>query len=117
MRTGDLNQQKKTRTLKNRVYIFQDIDKKNEKFKIKCPWANAPHPNPSENTENSHYIIINYEEFYELFDTLILIKDFGDEWKGVKFDAKLEPSFGLPSAKNQKFMMNQQYLFDVNDNR
>lgn len=37
---------------------------------------------------------ITTEEFYQLFNTFVILKDFTDEYRGIRFDVNLSPSFG-----------------------
>jgi len=49
------------------------------------------------------------------FTTLVIIKDYPDEWLGIKSDVNLDPSHGLPSVTNVAWINNPQYPFDVID--
>ncbi|KRX08878.1 MIR motif [Pseudocohnilembus persalinus] len=84
-----LNQQgkitvKANSTLINKMYIFSNIDKNNSLI-IKNPWAQTQPLNDS----GSAYITISFEDFFLLFDQIVILKDFSKEWRGIKYDPNI----------------------------
>lgn len=57
------------------------------------------------------------EDFAEYFNTLYIVRDFPDDFEGVKYSSSWNPSNGHPHKKNTDWIKNSQYIFKVNDQK
>jgi len=57
------------------------------------------------------------EDFAHYFNTLYVIRDFPDNYEGVKYTSKWDPSYGYPFKKNIDWIKNPQYVIKVNDQK
>lgn len=72
-------------------------------------------------TENERYIhrwnvedgifAMKIEDFVEMFNAVIVVRDFPDTCFGVKFEDEWAPSHGFPHPKNMNWLQNKQYVF------
>jgi hypothetical protein len=72
-------------------------------------------------TDNERYIhrwnvsdgifVMTIDDFVEMFNTLIVVRDFPDNCFGVKFVDEWSPSYGFPHPKNVSWLNNKQYVF------
>lgn len=72
-------------------------------------------------TDNDRYIhrwnvedgifVMKLDDFVEMFNTVIIGRDFPDNYFGLKFEDEWAPSFGFPHPKNSNWLNNKQYIF------
>ena len=55
--------------------------------------------------------VMKIEDFIEMFNAVIVVRDFPDNCFGVKFEDEWGPSFGFPHPKNPNWLNNKQYIF------
>ena len=53
------------------------------------------------------------EDFVEMFNNVIVCRDFPDNYFGVKFESEWAPSLGFPHPKNTNWLNNRQYIFSI----
>ena len=58
---------------------------------------------------------LDFNVFLETFTKLLLVKDFPENWKGIKFDCEILSSKGGPSPQSSLWVENPQYVFEVTD--
>ena len=51
------------------------------------------------------------EDFMEMFNTIVVGRDFPDNYFGVKFEDECAPSYGFPHPKNANWLNNKQFIF------
>jgi hypothetical protein len=79
----------------------------------------------SSNKDNPRYVhewfsddgifCMRIEDFISYFNTIYVVRDFPDNYEGVKYSNKWDPSFGYPHKKNVEWIKNRQYVFKIND--
>jgi hypothetical protein len=57
------------------------------------------------------------EDFSHYFNTLYIVRDFPDNYEGVRYSSGWDPSFGYPHKKNTEWIKNRQYVIKVNDQK
>lgn len=57
------------------------------------------------------------EDFASYFNTIYVVRDFPDNYEGVKYSSSWNPSFGYPHKKNVEWIKNLQYVFKVTDQK
>ena len=72
-------------------------------------------------TDNERYIhrwnvedgifVMRIEDFVEMFNMMVIGRDFPDSIFGLKFDDEWAPSHGFPHPKNTNWLNNKQYIF------
>lgn len=80
----------------------------NKKFiKLADLWSNTPKISDSKeiNLGNSNIQIIEYEEIYKWFNIMIILKDFPENWAGIRLDSEIE---------NENWIDNENYVFEIN---
>lgn len=55
--------------------------------------------------------VMKIEDFVEMFNSVIVVRDFPDSSFGVKFEDEWAPSYGFPHPKNVNWLNNKQYIF------
>lgn len=99
-----------TRALENSVYIFDSVDIAEKQIFIINPWwGNEVKP------EENQLLKLTLPEFFQTFNTVVILKDKSDEWRGIKFEISLNPSNGIPQQNNLAWVNNPQYAFEVLD--
>ena len=48
---------------------------------------------------------------------MYIIRDFPDNFEGIKYSSKWDPSFGYQNKKNVDWIKNPQYIFKINDQK
>lgn len=81
----------------------------------------------SANKDNKRYVhewysddgifCMRAEDFAYYFNTIYVIRDFPDNYEGVRYSHSWDPSFGYPHKKNVDWIKNKQYVFKVNDQK
>ena len=66
------------------------------KFELLTPWKGVK--------LQSELVDLSY--IRQMFNTVIIAKDYPSDWKGVKVNAILCPALGLPSNKNNHCLGN-----------
>jgi Calpain family cysteine protease len=61
---------------------------------------------------NDNIFVIPIEEFVKYFNTLMAVRDFPDEWSGVRYYSRWEPSYGLP-PKSPRWADNPNFQFTL----
>jgi len=97
------------------IYIILDVVQEDGRNIIKLgdPWANAS--DLMEDQEVRGVYSIEFNTFLETFTKLLLVKDFPENWKGVKFDSEILSSKGGPSPQSSLWVENPQYTFEITD--
>lgn len=57
--------------------------------------------------------VMRIEDFIEMFNSVLAVRDFPDGIFGVRFDGEWAPSYGFPHPKNPNFLNNKQYIFSI----
>ena len=55
--------------------------------------------------------MMKLEDFVEMFNTILVGRDFPDKYFGVRYDDEWAPSFGFPHPKNGNWLNNKQFIF------
>jgi hypothetical protein len=55
--------------------------------------------------------VMRIEDFVEMFNMMVIGRDFPDSIFGLKFDDEWAPSHGFPHPKNTNWLNNKQYIF------
>lgn len=55
--------------------------------------------------------VMTIDDFAEMFNVLLVVRDFPDSAFGVKFQDEWAPSYGFPHPKNSAWLNNKQYIF------
>jgi hypothetical protein len=55
--------------------------------------------------------VMKIEDFVEMFNQIVVVRDFPDSCFGVKFEDEWSPSYGFPHPKNVNWLNNKQYIF------
>ncbi|CDW89694.1 cysteine protease family c02 [Stylonychia lemnae] len=55
--------------------------------------------------------VIKLDDFVEMFNCIIIGRDYPDSYFGVKFEDEWAPSFGFPHPKNPDWLRNKQFIF------
>ncbi|CAI2382659.1 unnamed protein product [Moneuplotes crassus] len=81
----------------------------------------------SSNQDNPRYVhqwysddgifCMRIEDFAQYFNSIYIMRDFPDNFEGVKYTSKWDPSFGYQNKKNVDWIKNPQYVFKVNDQK
>ena len=64
---------------------------------------------------NDGIFCMKIEDFAEYFNTIYIVRDFPEDFEGVKYSNSWNPSNGHPHKKNTDWIKNPQYIFKVND--
>ena len=59
--------------------------------------------------------VMKLEDFVEMFNTVIVGRDFPDTYFGLKLEDEWAPSFGFPHPKNANWLNNKQYIFTLDN--
>ena len=98
------------------IYVILGVDgnsKADRTVTIADPWAySTPMEDKQVGTEDGIYVI-SMREFLESFNKLVIIQDYPDNWKGIKFDCDFAPSKGGAAPTNSAWIENPQYIFEV----
>lgn len=62
--------------------------------------------------KNDNIFIMEIEDFAKYFNSLMIVRDFPDEWSGVRYFSKWEPGFGIP-PKSVNWGKNPSFVFEV----
>jgi len=57
------------------------------------------------------------EDFTQYFNTLYIVRDFPENYEGVRYSNLWNPSFGYPYKKNVEWIKNKQYVIKVHDQK
>ena len=76
-------------------------------------------------TDNERYIhrwnindgifCIKIEDFVEMFNMVIVSRDFPNTYFGIQYDHQWAPSFGFPHPKNSNWINNKQFIFSLDN--
>lgn len=61
---------------------------------------------------NDNIFIMAFEDFLQYFNTLMAVRDFPDEWSGIRYYTAWSPSYGIP-PKGKTWFKNPQYVFHL----
>lgn len=61
---------------------------------------------------NDNIFIMAVEDFARFFNTLMIVRDFPDEWSGVRYFSQWNPGFGLP-PKSVNWGKNPSFAFEI----
>ena len=64
---------------------------------------------------NDNIFIMQFEDFLTYFNTLMNVRDFPDEWSGIRYFTAWSPSYGMP-PKGKIWYKNPQFAFYVKKN-
>ena len=95
--------------------------------KIWTPTMKTYFKSLSSNKENNRYVHewytddgifwIRTEDFASYFNNIYVVRDFPDNYEGVRYSSSWNPSFGYPHKKNVEWIKNAQYVFKVTDQK
>lgn len=91
----------------NRVYVFQGVE--NQEVVIKDPWYQGKDLVVGQKGT----VRMNYSSLVGSFNCMVVVKDFPDEWRGVKIDINMTSSNGIPASTNLSWVQNFQYMIQV----
>lgn len=62
--------------------------------------------------KNDNIFIMQVDDFVRYFNTLMTVRDFPDEWSGIRYFTRWNPSFGLP-PKSKNWASNPGFAFEL----
>lgn len=65
--------------------------------------------------EDDGIFVMKIEDFVEMFNQLIVCRDFPDNYFGLRFDDEWAPSQGFPHPKNSNWLNNKQFIFSFDN--
>lgn len=94
-------------------------DRWTDEMKAKYNEVGAQNPTKFDKDEMAHkwgrndnIFIMAFEDFLTYFNTLMAVRDFPDEWSGVRYYTSWTPSYGIP-PKGKTWYKNPQYSFHL----
>lgn len=51
-------------------------------------------------TESKGVYELSWGSLVSVFNCVVIVKDFPDEWRGLRMDINLNPCYGIPSSGN-----------------
>jgi hypothetical protein len=64
---------------------------------------------------NDGVFCMKIEDFAQYFNTMYIVRDYPENYEGVKYMHSWDPSNGYPHKKNTDWIKNRQYVFKVTD--
>ena len=94
-------------------------DRWTDEMKAKYNEVGAKNPTKFDKDEMAHkwgrndnIFIMAFEDFLTYFNTLMAVRDFPDEWSGIRYFTSWSPSYGIP-PKGKTWFKNPQYIFHL----
>lgn len=64
---------------------------------------------------NDNIFIMEFDDFLTYFNTLMAVRDFPDEWSGIRYFTSWSPSYGIP-PRGKTWYKNPQFTFYIKKN-
>lgn len=61
---------------------------------------------------DDNIFIMNFDDFRTYFNTIMAVRDYPDEWSGIRYFTSWSPSYGVP-PRGKNWYRNPQYAFSI----